>query len=820
MSSMKHLITFCFLSVLTGFMMSCTSAHWGKRSPVLGTEYDIFDASSVTGTGLKLESNSYKPRKCIKSSVSSTTGGLLNIEFVNPPAVMSGEAGPFRDYIRAALKRAHSYNITGMKAVSVACIVSVSGRMNYIVDNSIRLTELAESFLLKNDISGFYRLCGTRFVDSTLFESAFAFVVTFYMPPEEADSFSKKIIYGKKFTTADVSNFKIFDEAGGKYPVFFSGFGTTGTLFIPLEFPAVFSYGFGSDGFLNSIVRSCLSSDSGRITLIHQKKWSELPDAGKYMAQRRGDAFPEEAYDSIESLREDMFDFSLFRLNSPLRKTDKGSGIMDALKSKVKWDSYYKCSWGIGNSSCIIPDSESDCRDLLTGLRTFREIENYGAAERDGDDDYELLGSSFRELRLVDTATRAGNDDNCESEYRFNDRTLLRNIPDKVSPGQTMDSAGRIYSADCIIKDSVVLTGSDNSGISSIRNDCYPVGTRDQGFIKRNLLFWRDPTFKRPLYRGNLEITGFSDELTDSFRITDEAAELARKDIMKFYKKYGTHYVSQVKGRRGIVYYFSYGSEGDSDIRLDSYGLSQAGLNKTDEFSPAVAVAAGGGCISSIAGFFLEKKGEEPLLHPATAGDFFKNKGELEKLFRNGSESVPVEIYLKPWSQYLIERGIIKTDQAVPASLFPDRDVPHLEGETVVTYDNGDVYTGMFSNGLKNGYGELLKKDGSEYKGGWMGDLMHGRGTYKYSNGTVYSGSFMYGYPHGTGEMKDPSGNIYKGNFYKARPAGSGEMLFIDGRKYRGDFFDGVPDGYGEMEYPDGKKSTGRFIKGVYQQRK
>lgn len=818
MNPVKRLSIFCVLSLLTVSSVSCSSTNWGKRSPVLGTEYDIFDTSSATGTGLKLENSSYKPRRCIRSSVSSTTGGQLNIEFVNPPAVMSGEAGPYRDYIRAALKRAHSYNITGMKPVSAACIVSVRGRMNYIVDNSIRLTELAESFLQKNDIDGFYRLCGTRFIDSTMFESAFVFVVTFYMPPEEADSFSRKIIYGRKFDSSDINNFRIFDEAGGKYPVFFSGSSATGTLFIPVEFPAVFSYGHGSEGFLKSIIHSCLSSDSGRITLIHQKKWSELPDVGRYMPQRRGDEFPEEAYDSIASLREDMFDFSMFRLKSPIRELEKGEKIMEALSSSIRWGSYYKCSWGVGTGSYIIPDRESDCSDLLAGLRGFREIENYSPADLTGDKTAELFGSSFRELRLVDAATRAGSDDSCESEYRFNDRTLFRNIPDKISPGETMDSTGRTYSAECIIKDSVVLTGGNSSGISSIKNDCYPVGTRDQGFIKRVLLFWKDPTFKRPLYRGNLEITGFSDELTDSFRITDEAAELARKDIVKFYKKYGTHYVSQVKGRRGIVYYFSPGSAGDSDITLDSYGLSTAELKNTDVSLPPIQTA-GGGCVSGITGFFLKQDKEEPLLHPETVGGFFKSKEELVKVLKNGSESVPVEVYLKPWSQYLIERGIIRTDQAVPAKLFQDREFKHLEGEAVISDKNGEVYTGGFSNGLKNGYGELQVKDGSVYKGNWMGDLMHGRGTYRYSSGITYSGDFMYGYPHGTGELKYSSGDLYRGNFYKGKAAGNGEMLFNDGRKYRGDFLDGVPDGYGVMEYPEGKKDTGRFIKGIYQKR-
>ncbi len=799
------------VTALAGILSACSSAQWEKQTVSLEREYNIFDTSSVTGTGLRLESYNYQPRKCIKSSDSATTGGLLSLDFINPSTVLSGERGPYRDFIKTALIRASSYNLTGMKPVSVACIVTVSGRMNYLIDNSIQLTELAKNFLQKNDIEGFYRHCGTEFVDSTLFESAFAFVVTYYMPPDEADKFSRRVKYGREIGTSDIRNFSVFNEVGNRYPSFFSTSGSSDSLFIPLEFPVASAYGQGSDNFLKTVIHSCLSSTSGRITLLHLKKWSELPDVNSYMPQRTGDRFPEEAHDRIEALAQDMRDFSLFRIKLGMHQSEKNNEIIKTLTKKINWGSFYKCRWGISNNAYIRPEQENDCKDLLQGLNKYREIENYNSLIDILKENPGLNSDSFREVRLVDRATING-DNNSESEYRFNDKTLYVDIPEKVSPGQTMDARGKLYSTDCISKDSISYLANKNGGVSSIRNDCYPV-EGDWGIITRTLLFWKQPPFKKPRYRGNLEITGFSEELSDSFTITGEAVELARKDIRKFYNKYGTHYVSQVRGRRGIVYYFFTDPAKERTINVEPYGVSLSYLDKVDANLPS---DKNGGCLFSLFGKLLNQKKEEPLLHPETVTGFFGSKEDFVRVFREGSESVPVELYLKPWSQYLVERGIIRIDQTIPAGLFREQNPDALEGMVVITDNNGDVYEGMMSNGLKNGYGELKTGDGARYKGGWIGDLMHGRGAYTDKDGSMYAGEFMYGYRHGTGENKDKRGNIYKGNFFKGKINGQGEMSYKDGRKYRGEFRDGEPEGYGIMFYPDGRKVEGSFKKGLY----
>ncbi len=813
-AALKPAVKIAILSIFITAVISCSSSRWSVRPPVLEKEYDIFDTSSVTGTGLKLESHSFQPRRCIKSSETSVTGGMLSFEFVDPASVMSGERGPFREFIRTAIRRASSYNITGMTPVSIACIVSVTGRMNYIIDNSIVFTGTAQGFLEKNDIDGFYSHCGTEFVDSTLFESGFAFVVTYYMPEDDASYFRKKISSERGPAASDINNFSVFREAGDRFPVFFSSSASTDSLFIPVEFPVAASCGCSSEEFLKKAIQSCLASASGRIISLHVKKWSELPGVSRYMLNSRGDRSPEMAHNSIESLSKGMIDFSLFRINPVKFRSAGGNEIFRSLTGGISWGNYYKCRWGIRLNDYIDPGQERDCADLVRGLTYFREIQGYNYTADEERGDKKFRGDSFSELRLIDPSVVDPGNQYAESDYRFRDKTVKNAMQEKVTPGETMDSSGKKYSSECINKDTMIYISNKNGGVSSIVNDCYPVDTRDQGIMSRIFMFWRKPTFRRPLYRGNVEVSTYSDELADTFTITEEAAELARNDLPGFYRKYGTHYVSQVKGRRGIVYYLSPGSSGDSDIKIEAYGVSisplkQGGTVETPD--------TGSGCTSSVTGFFLKKSEDDPLLHPETVIGFFKSKEEFARIFAGDSDSIPAEIYLKPWSRYLVERGIIRTDQLVPAELFRDKVDYRPDGENEIAYKNGDRYVGMISNGLKNGYGEFKGADGSFYKGAWQGDLKHGRGTDADGKGNSYTGDFMYGYHHGTGEYTDRGGNRYRGTFYKGMMSGKGEMMYRDGRRYNGEFRNDEPDGTGLMEYPDGKRVEGMFKKGVYQ---
>ena len=101
---------------------------------------------------------------------------------------------------------------------------------------------------------------------------------------------------------------------------------------------------------------------------------------------------------------------------------------------------------------------------------------------------------------------------------------------------------------------------------------------------------------------------------------------------------------------------------------------------------------------------------------------------------------------------------------------------------------------------------------------------MHGKGTLSLPNGDVYSGEFVEGKRDGEGECKYNNGERYVGmwrNEYALRlmkavissyftscsiKEGRGVYFFNDGRRYEGSFVGGEVRGQGECLYPNGDK--------------
>lgn len=91
-----------------------------------------------------------------------------------------------------------------------------------------------------------------------------------------------------------------------------------------------------------------------------------------------------------------------------------------------------------------------------------------------------------------------------------------------------------------------------------------------------------------------------------------------------------------------------------------------------------------------------------------------------------------------------------------------------ITGTAVIGYSNGDNYSGSVKNGLRNGQGTYIWKDGSgntlaSYNGNWSNGVMEGKGTYYYSNTTYPNlvGTFVNGKPDGTAVYYKEAGNTF-----------------------------------------------------------
>ncbi|XP_037136637.1 alsin-like isoform X2 [Syngnathus acus] len=124
-----------------------------------------------------------------------------------------------------------------------------------------------------------------------------------------------------------------------------------------------------------------------------------------------------------------------------------------------------------------------------------------------------------------------------------------------------------------------------------------------------------------------------------------------------------------------------------------------------------------------------------------------------------------------------------------------------VHGRGTMRWPDGRTYTGNFTNGLEDGFGEcmipdkLLNKAGC-YQGHWRDGKIHGFGVYRYANGEVYEGCFNDGQRHGygmlrSGKMDKTSSGVFIGQWVCDKRTGYGVYDDITrGEKYMGMWLD------------------------------
>uniref|UniRef100_A0A8C2NDK5 VPS9 domain-containing protein n=1 Tax=Capra hircus TaxID=9925 RepID=A0A8C2NDK5_CAPHI len=144
---------------------------------------------------------------------------------------------------------------------------------------------------------------------------------------------------------------------------------------------------------------------------------------------------------------------------------------------------------------------------------------------------------------------------------------------------------------------------------------------------------------------------------------------------------------------------------------------------------------------------------------------------------------------------------------------------PH--GRGVLKWPDGKMYSGMFRNGLEDGYGEyripnkaLNKED--HYVGHWKEGKMCGQGVYSYASGEVFEGCFQDNMRHGhgllrSGKLTSSSPSMFIGQWVMDKKAGYGGIFPTQGEKYMGLWQDDVCQGNGVVVTQFGLYYEGNF---------
>ena len=109
-------------------------------------------------------------------------------------------------------------------------------------------------------------------------------------------------------------------------------------------------------------------------------------------------------------------------------------------------------------------------------------------------------------------------------------------------------------------------------------------------------------------------------------------------------------------------------------------------------------------------------------------------------------------------------------DEFHPLSDPPGREITssdHRNGYLCVSFENGDIYTGYWRNGLRHGHGKMNYTNGDIYEGDWVDGHRTGQGVYLTAERQRYKGSFVDGELHGPAvHYDDPTRKIvYNGRW-------------------------------------------------------
>ena len=106
-----------------------------------------------------------------------------------------------------------------------------------------------------------------------------------------------------------------------------------------------------------------------------------------------------------------------------------------------------------------------------------------------------------------------------------------------------------------------------------------------------------------------------------------------------------------------------------------------------------------------------------------------------------------------------------KNDFSYLHEIEENKDHNHV-GCGVLTFPNGDVYTGQWRGDFFHGQGEMQFQNGSSYSGRWFQSEFCGHGVFKSgTNGCIYEGGFINSAFNGHGMMMYPNGDIYEGEW-------------------------------------------------------
>ena len=154
-------------------------------------------------------------------------------------------------------------------------------------------------------------------------------------------------------------------------------------------------------------------------------------------------------------------------------------------------------------------------------------------------------------------------------------------------------------------------------------------------------------------------------------------------------------------------------------------------------------------------------------------------------------------------------------------SSYYEDDVTHGDGSFYYSPEHqvNLKYIGNVKNGMRNGFGIMLYKNGQSYHGNWMNDKRDGNGIYNFADlhpiYNKYDGHFKNNSFNSQGTLYYKDGSVYRGNFLNSEKSGIGRMNYENDNylvSYEGQFSRDLRNGEGWIVYKNGDSYEGNWV--------
>jgi hypothetical protein len=686
----------------------------------------------VVGLGVEPSPRGLLPRRCLAGAERVVQGGefSLSVQPVEGP-LQSGDED-LDAFVEDGAKRAAQARPApdGPALVAALLVVRTRGQWTSLKDETATLTGEAKRLLADGERGwSFFERCGTHFVQAVRREpSAVAYLALYPANAAQRDEWTGLVAGWASAAPGDLARLQVLDRLASGAPWYLAVRADADAAFEVVE-PG--RPGEGTGTLLGHALRATFGTDRGRIAEVSVKPWSSLPAALTLLKDAREPLRTEPERRERLHQRLKLLEWRALDRETLLAKAaEAGAGECRASLARAlapfSWDAYYRCRSAAREMLPISLEAVEACRPVLAALDTDAlpapcvplALDNRHASDplKRIDTRYPMLlelgpGAdhlSMDAVQLAQVAPPVPLKSACLeggpggeapmplpppppspwSQDDWDARAFREPPPPKPVPppppspppegeagqgpicidapgGQGGGQGGKplclhargeeapapgasrpAAAAPGLPQGAPGGSGEPREVVLDVSSNRRPDGERRWPWWKRLLgpLFWgwKGPDPPRPIYREAYEMRTLRENAREEPRLTEKALELARKDLPAFYRACGTHRVTQVVERKGISSHYSPGSLYDREVTVLPYGVAR--------------MSAGGDAF-----------------RPATVQDFLGGRASWLGALSEPSDGIPQELVLEPWSELLLESGVVQPHQLSPLTPEPRR---------------------------------------------------------------------------------------------------------------------------------------------------